>query len=263
MALDLGGRKELLIKMARQAGAILGDNFGRPLTVKNKEDWSLVTDIDIQAEKKILELIKKNFPEDDILSEEDEAVGSDPWAVALAEGFRWVIDPLDGTHNYIKKIPIFGTSIAVEFKNEVVLGAVYMPLAGEFYFAEKGKGAYCNDRRMEVSKRPLNQVTMLYDSTIRYNKKLMIESLGKIADKVFNIRMLGSTARSLSYLAEGKVDLEIEFSDKPWDFAAGLLLVEEAGGRATDLRGGKWNIKSSGYIASNGLIHDEVLNIIT
>ena len=263
MTLDLKGRKGLLIKMARQAGAILGDNFGKPLTIKSKGDWSLVTDIDIQAEKKIIELIRKNFPEDDILSEEDEAVGPDPGAISSGRGFRWVIDPLDGTHNYVKKIPIFGTSIALEFNQEVVLGVIYMPLAREFYFAEKGKGTYCNDEKIEVSKRPLNQATMLYDSTIRYSKKLMLESLGKIADKVFNIRMLGSTARSLSYLAEGKVDLEIEFSDKPWDFAAGLLLVEEAGGRATDLKGGKWSTRSSGYIASNGLVHDEVLSIIT
>jgi myo-inositol-1(or 4)-monophosphatase len=266
VGLNLAKRREALIGLTRQAGEILKDNFGRVLKVKYKGDWSLVTDIDVKAEKKIIELIRKDFPNDDILSEEaKEARGNleikplDP--KSLTE-FRWIIDPLDGTHNYIKKIPIFGTSVALEFKQEVVLGAIYMPLAGEFYLAEKGKGAYRNGKRIQVSKRTLKQSTMLYDSSIRYDKKAMIEALEKIADKVFNIRMFGSTARSLSYLAEGKVDLEIEFSDKPWDFAAGLLLVEEAGGRATDLRGRKWKTDKLGYIASNKIIHKQVLRII-
>ena len=176
--------------------------------------------------------------------------------------YKWIIDPIDGTHNFIHNIEIFGTSIALEFRGMVILGVVYMPWTDEFYIAQKGKGAYCNGKRINVSKRILKDATMVYDSGIRRNKKQMLNGLNALVDKVFNVRMFGSTARSLTYLAEGKVDVEIEFNDKVWDFAAGLLLVEEAGGKATDFKGRPWNTETKGYIASNGIIHKSVLKII-
>ncbi len=137
-----------------------------------------------------------------------------------------------------------------------------MPLANELYTAEKGKGAYLNNKKISVSERDLSRATLSYDSSIRYNKEPMINCLEKVSDKVFNIRMFGSSVRSLSYIAEGKIELAIEFNDKPWDFAAGLLLVEEAGGRATDLQGNKWSTASTGYVASNGIVHEDILTII-
>jgi len=258
------GRKKIAVKAAKAAGKILLDNFRKPLKVKDKKDKSLVTEIDLAAERKIVELIKEKYPQDNILSEENKFKSSD-------SDFRWIIDPLDGTHNYIHQIEIFGTSIALEFKKEVILGVIYLPLIDKLYLAEKDKGAYLyggfpssgrDGRRMKVSQRKLKNATMVYDSSIRYNKKPALSTLEKIVDKVFNIRMFGSSVYHLSYIAEGKIDLDIEFNDKLWDFAAGLLLIEEAGGKATDSQGKKWNSKTKGYIASNGIVHQEVLKIM-
>lgn len=257
MAKELGisKRKELAIKAAKEAGKILKVHFGRTIQVRSKGERSLVTDIDLKAEEKIVDLIKKNYPEDNILSEETgyQTFDSD---------FKWIIDPLDGTHNYIRGMENFGTSIALAYKNQVILGVIYLPMSDELYFAEKGKGAFLNQRKINVSRRVLDQTTMIYDSTIRLNKGPMLKYLDKLVDEVFNIRMFGSTVRGLTYVAEAKADLEVEYNDKPWDFAAGLLLVEEAGGKATDLKGKKWTLHSKGYIASNGRIHSQVLRII-
>ena len=249
------GRRKIGVKAAKEAGRILIDNFKKPIKVKSKEDKSLVTNIDLAAERKIVELIKEKYPQDNILSEENKFKISD-------SDFRWIIDPLDGTHNYIHQIELFGTSIALEFKNEIILGVIYLPVTKKLYVAEKNKGTYLNGRRINVSQRKLENSTMVYDSSIRYNKKPALSTLEKIADRVFNIRMLGSSVYHLSYIAEGKIDLDIEFNDKLWDFAAGLLLIEEAGGKATDFAGKKWNSKTKGYIASNGIIHRDVLKII-
>ena len=249
------GRRKIAVKAAKEAGKILLDNFKKPIKVKSKEDKSLVTNIDLAAERKIVELIKEKYPQDNILSEENKFKISD-------SDFRWIIDPLDGTHNYIHQIELFGTSIALEFKNEIILGVIYLPVTKKLYVAEKNKGTYLNGRRINVSQRKLENSTMVYDSSIRYNKKPALSTLEKIADRVFNIRMLGSSVYHLSYIAEGKIDLDIEFNDKLWDFAAGLLLIEEAGGKATNFAGKKWNSKTKGYIASNGIIHRDVLKII-
>jgi len=214
-----------------------------------------VTNIDLKAEEKIVNLIKKDYPEDNILSEETKYQTFD-------SDFRWIIDPLDGTHNYIRGMENFGTSIALAYRDKVILGVIYLPMSDELYFAEKGKGAFLNQRKINVSRKDLDHTTMIYDSTIRLNKGPMLKYLDGLVDFVFNIRMFGSTVRSLTYVAEGKADLEIEYNDKPWDFAAGLLLVEEAGGKATDLKGRRWSLNSKGYIASNRRIHSEVLKII-
>ena len=265
------GRKKIAVKAAKAAGKILVDNFRKPLKVKFKKDKSLVTEIDLAAERKIVGLIKEKYPQDNILSEENKFQ-------TFKSNFRWIIDPLDGTHNYIHKIEIFGTSIALEFKKEVILGVIYLPLTDKLYLAEKGKGAYLygggsypvdrilssgrDGKRMKVSQKKLENSTMVYDSSIRYHKKSALNTLEKIVDRVFNIRMFGSSVYHLSYIAEGKIDLDIEFNDKLWDFAAGLLLIEEAGGKATDFQGKKWNSKTKGYIASNGIVHEDVLKIM-
>lgn len=257
MKLDsqINKRKKIAIKAAKEAGKILRANFGKVLKVKNKSDKSLVSNIDLKSEETIVDLIKKYYPQDDILSEENKypLTGAD---------FKWVIDPLDGTHNYIRGIGVFGTSIALAFRNEVVLGIIYMPITDELYIGQKEKGAYLNNKRIKVSKKSLKESVTVYDSSIRYDKKPMLESLSRLVDKVFNIRMFGSTVRSLSYIAEGKAEVEIEYSDKVWDFAAGLLLVEEAGGKATDFAGGKWTLNTVGYVASNGVIHKDILKMI-
>lgn len=252
---SIGIRKEVAVKGALSAGKMLLENLGKRLDIKAKSDRNFVTDVDLKADEIITSEIIKNFKEDNILSEEKPLP-------ALNSDYTWIIDPLDGTHNFIHNIDIFGVSIAVAFKEEVVAGVIYIPRSKELYTAQKGEGAFCNDRKIHVSGRPIEGSTMIYDSTIRFNKNLILENLGNLADKVFNVRMFGSTARSLSLIAEGKAELEVEYCDGVWDYAAGLLLVEEAGGRSTDLEGNLWGIRTKGYIASNKVIHKEVLDII-
>ena len=251
---ELVARKNIAIKAAKQAGRMLSSRFGRINKIKAKGDRDLVTDIDLKAEGIIKSQIINNFPQDSIISEENP--------FEQRSEFKWIIDPLDGTHNYIHNIDIFGVSIALAYKDEVVMGVIYMPQEDELYFAQKKRGAYLNGKRISVSQRKIKETTMIFDSSIRYQKNTMLKGLGRLIDEVFNVRMFGSTVRGLSYVAEGKAEAEIEYNDTLWDFAAGLLLVEEAGGRVTDLSGKKWNIKTKGYIASNGRIHNQILKLI-
>lgn len=253
---DLKTREKIGIEAAMKAGKVLVENFDKNHKISTKPDGTLVTDVDLRAEKEIMETIKAKFPEDEILSEENVY----PVKGAL---YRWIIDPLDGTHNYIRGVNIAGTSIALEFNKEIVAGIIHMPFTKELYFASKGGGSYLNDRRIYVSKKSLKQSTLIYDSNIiNEQTEIMIEHLKKLKNKVFIMRMFGSTARSLSYIAEGKADLEVEYTDKIWDFAAGAILIEEAGGKFTNHKGNRWDINNTDYIASNGIIHDEVLRII-
>ncbi len=254
--LEIKKRLKVAIKAAEKVGRMLIDNFNRPIKFVKKKDGSLVTKIDIKAEKIIVDLIRRYFPEDNILAEESLDYRFD-------SAYRWIIDPLDGTHNFIRGINVFGTSIALQNKKEVIVGVINMPLAGGLYHAERGKGAYLNGKKIAVSKKKLNEATIVYDSSIEKEKNIMLAGLGKITDKIFNFRMFGSTAAGLTYVAEGKVEAEIEFNDAVWDFAAGLLLVEEAGGKVSDFAGGKWSTDTIKYVASNGKVHNGLLKCLS
>jgi myo-inositol-1(or 4)-monophosphatase len=251
---DIELRRDIAIQSAKQAGKLLLDNFGKVKQIKEKGHRQLVTELDLEAEKIIKDLIIKNFPQENIISEENP--------LKKDSDFSWIIDPLDGTHNYIHNIDIFGVSVALAYKKEVVLGVIYMPVEDELYFAIKGEGAFKNGKRISVSDRDIQRATLIFDSSIRYQKERMLRDLKVLSDAVFNIRMFGSTVRSLSYIAEGKVEAEIEYNDKIWDFASGLLLVEEAGGKVSDLKGNFWDINCQGYIASNKKIYKKLLRLI-
>ncbi|MEA3485686.1 MAG: inositol monophosphatase [Candidatus Aerophobetes bacterium] len=249
---------KIALEAAEEAGEILLKNFGKIKEISLKRDASLVslvTNVDLESEEKITQIIRNSFPEHDILSEERIKINNH-------SPYKWIIDPLDGTHNYIRGIPFFGICIALASRGEVVMSVVNLPYFNQMFTAEKGKGAYSNGEGIKVSGRSLNEVTMVYDSTFSLDKKNMLDQLDKLTGKVFNLRMFGSSAQNLSLLAKGSVDLYIEHSDKPWDFAAGALIVEEAGGRVTDFNGNKWTLDPGKYIASNRKIHEEVLRIL-
>ncbi|MFH1577759.1 MAG: inositol monophosphatase [Candidatus Omnitrophota bacterium] len=251
---EITARADIAIKAARQAGKMLSRRFGCIKKIKVKADRQLVTDIDLAAEAIIKDQILKNFPHDSILSEENSS--------EQESEFKWIIDPLDGTHNYIHNIDIFGVSVALAYRDEVVVGVIYMSQGDGLYFAQKKNGAYRNGKRISVSRRKMQDATLIFDSSLRNQKKRMFKGLGRLIDQVFNLRMFGSTVRGLTYVAEGKTEAEVEYNDNLWDFAAGLLLVEEAGGRVTDLSGKKWNLRTKGYIASNRRIHNKILALI-
>lgn len=252
----LKGRDKAGIEAAKKAGKILIENFNKIHKISKKADGTLVTDVDLKMEKQIVNVIRRKFSGDEILSEENA------YPVKGAH-YKWIIDPLDGTHNYIRGVNIVGISIALAFNKEIVMGIIYMPFTEELYFASKGEGSYLNGKKIYVSNKTLRETTLIYDSNIiNEQTEVMLQHLKKLKNKVFIMRMFGSTARSLSYIAEGKADLEIEYTDKVWDFAAGALLIEEAGGKFTNHKGKHWDINNTDYIASNGLIHNEVLKII-
>lgn len=248
---------DLAIKVAKTAGHLLLERFGKIRRISEKKEgrrMTLVTDVDIEAERKIARLIHREYPHHDILGEESTAQRK-------KSDYRWLIDPLDGTHNYIRGIPLFGVSVALEYKGEVVLGVINLPYFNQLFEAQKGKGALLNGERIFVSKRNLPETIALYDSTLRDDKGLKIFFLERLSKRIFTIRSLGSAAVHLSLLARGSVDLIVEYEEGPWDFSAGALLVEESGGRITDMEGHSWNPYMARYIASNGRIHDEVLKI--
>lgn len=245
------------IEAAREAGKFLLDNFGNIDDIKSKGDRNLATNLDREAESIIVRKITTKFPTHKILAEEGGKTG------ANNSEYLWIIDPLDGTHNFIRQIDIFGVSVGIIYHNEFVGGVIYIPSHDELYVGEKGNGAYKNDKKIKVSSRDeLKVCSISFDSSIRYSPEPMLKSLNSLAKEVFNIRMLGSSARILSYIAEGKLDLAVEFHDRPWDFSGGVCIIREAGGRLTTLKGEPLSYKTIGYIASNGIIHKKVENII-
>ncbi|MCB4791642.1 MAG: inositol monophosphatase [Elusimicrobia bacterium] len=252
---EIEKRKIVAVAAAKKAGRILLSHFGRKISIKTKGDRDYATEMDLRSEKLITTMIRKYFPGDNILAEENKYSSSD-------SSYKWIIDPLDGTHNYMYGIRDFGISIALAKNNEIILGVIYMPLNNEAFSAIKGNGAYLNARKISVSKRPLRRSTMVYDSRIRLHKKTMMRNLGLLSEKVFNIRMYGSSVRGLTYLAQGKVDVVLEYDEKIWDCAAGLIIVEEAGGIITDLKGNKWGINTRQYVAANPVIHKDILKIV-
>ena len=247
---------ELARQAALAAGEILTDNFEKIREVSRKADGSLVTNVDIEAEKRIVGLIKNKFPEHSILTEESPEINE-------GSEYRWIIDPLDGTHNYVRGIDIFGVSIGIAHMGKPVIGIIYLPATGALYSCEKGSGAYLNGKRIRVSGEKLEHACVTHNSSFRRDRERMLEGFGRLVSEVFNIRMLGSCVVGLGRVAEGKLDADIEYNIKPWDIYAGALIVEEAGGRVTDFSGKPWHMSGGPHIASNGLIHDEIQKLLS
>jgi myo-inositol-1(or 4)-monophosphatase len=179
---------------------------------------------------------------------------------------RWIIDPLDGTTNYAHGYPVFCVSIALEKEGEVILGVVYDPMREEMFVAERGEGAYLNDKKLAVSpvkdiSRSLLATGFPYD--IRDSKENNLDYFNAMAINVQAIRRAGAAALDLAYLAAGRFDGFWELKLKPWDTAAGCLLVTEAGGVISDIAGGKWRLQSPSLLASNGLIHEQMIKVLS
>jgi len=246
----------IAIDAAKQAGDFLLDNFGKVSQIEKKGDRNFATNLDKEAEEMILDKVRAKFPDHGIIAEEGGSSDSD-------REYLWIIDPLDGTHNFMRNIDIFGVSIGIVYKEKFVGGVIYMPKENELYVGEKGAGAYKNNKKIKVSSNDkLADCSIAFDSSIRYSPEVMLKVLGDLASEVFNVRMLGSSARHLSYLAEGVLDFVVEFHDRPWDFAGGVCIIEEAGGKLTNFRGEPLTYKDIGYIASNAFVYDKVKRIV-
>jgi myo-inositol-1(or 4)-monophosphatase len=250
------------VQMARDAGRILIDRQGRSLQVSSKGDINLVTEADLAAEKFIIERIRSYYPRHAILAEESGA--SNGTETGAANEWKWIIDPLDGTTNYAHGYPCFCVSIAVERAGKIEIGVVYDPMREEMFAAERGQGATLNERAIRVSEvDDLNSAMLCtgfpYDVRERPDFARHFTSFTMRAQAV---RRDGSAALDLAFVACGRFDGFWEDGLNPWDTAAGLLLIEEAGGQVTDYKGAALDIYMPEVLASNGLVHEAMMGVL-
>ena len=248
--------KEFALEMAEEAEKILIKYYDKEKKVLFSDENDIKIEQDVLVEEKLKEMIKNSEIEASMLSEETYGIKSE-------SDLTWIIDPLDGTVNYYHGIPHFCTSIALEKKGEIIFGLVNDPMRREIFIAEKGKGAFLNGRQISVSKREMKDAIITlglpWEEEKRRDKLKMME---KIVFSAKSLRMFGSCALGLSYVSAGRFDGSFVLKINSWDFAAGALLVEEAGGKVTDITGKKWSPYNDNFIATNSLIHENILKII-
>lgn len=249
---------EVAVEAAKLGGEVLKQYYGQVKEIEYKGEINLVTNVDKRSEKLIVELLNSRFPRHSVLAEE----GTD---MAGSSEYKWVIDPLDGTTNYAHDYPLFCVSIGLEKKGEIVAAAVYQPIFEELFVAEKGAGAYLNGRRIHVSrvgnlKQGLLSTGFPYD--VLENPGQAMKDFRYFVDSAQAVRRDGSAALDLCYVAMGRFDGFWEARLKPWDTAAGILIVTEAGGRVTDFQGGYYSIYRDEVVASNGLLHDSICEVL-
>ena len=248
------------IDTARAGGQLLLEKYGRITAVTKKGDYNLVTEADLASEALIIERIKSHYPRHTILAEEsgDTVVfdGDTRW--------KWIIDPLDGTTNFAHGYPCFCVTLALENDGEIVIGVTFDPTRNELFAAEKGQGASLNFKPIHVSTTAKMSESLLvtgfpYDFKDRndFARHLTAFLLG-----ARGVRRDGSAAIDLAYVACGRFDGFWEEGLNPWDMAAGVLLIEEAGGRVSGYSGSKFSIYSPPIVASNGLIHSQMLDVL-
>ena len=254
---------DFAIETAREAGRVLAERFGRTsLEVTHKGDIDLVTESDLVAERLVVERIRSYYPRHAILTEEAGEV--ERVAGAPASAYKWIIDPLDGTTNYAHGYPCYCVSIALEREGELVLGVIYDPSRDEMFAAERGAGAALNGRRIRVSEiSDLNEALLCtgypYDVRGRDN---FARNFTNFILHAQGVRRDGSAALDLAYVACGRFDGFWEEGLRPWDVAAGVILIEEAGGRASRYDGSPFDIYTPPIMASNGLVHEAMMRVL-
>jgi len=251
--------RRVAIDAARAAGHLLRSEFRASHRIASKgTSIDLVTEMDGRAEELIVGRLAHAFPDDTILAEErGTAVGR--------SGRRWIVDPLDGTTNYAHGLPIFSVSIALEIARRVELGVAYNPSLDELYVAERGRGATVNDQLIAVSTTATLEQSLLttgFPYDIRETQQNNLAQYAAFAMRSRGVRRLGSAVLDLAWVASGRLDGFWELRLGPWDAAAGSLLVEEAGGRVTNVTGGVLDLDAPAVVASNGRIHDAMLAVL-
>lgn len=271
--LEVVGRKSFAavgINAASKAGEWIKTKLGQQISLAHKmSSQDLVTEIDKGSETMIRNLIMTHFPDHSFLGEEGVQPGPEASAKAL-EGKRhdeylWIVDPIDGTTNFVHGFPYFVVSIALAHRGELILGIVYDPSKDELFIAEKGKGAYVHGKKMNVSAEDTLERSLIatgFPADPRYAFPLNMKGLQAVAPKVRNIRSAGSAALHLAYVAAGRLTGYWEIGLSAWDMAAGVLLLQESGGRVTDTDGGDYHLGVRNIAATNGLIHDELLQTL-
>lgn len=249
------------IETAREAGHILLEKFGRKINISKKGDIDLVTEADLASEKYIIEKIKSYYPKHSILAEESGE------SIVAADGdkkWKWIIDPLDGTTNFAHGYPCFCVTLALEHNGELVIGVTFDPTRDEMFSAERGQGANLNNRKICVSETgDLSEALIVTGFPYNFKQKAdFARHLTEFLLSARGIRRDGSAAIDMAYVACGRFDGFWEEGLNPWDLAAGVLLIEEAGGRVSYYDNSPFSIYKPPICASNGLIHREMLGIL-
>jgi myo-inositol-1(or 4)-monophosphatase len=240
---------------AVRAGAIQLEHYGANVKIEKKGEIDLVTEVDHACEAAILEVIRDRFPEHDIVTEETDLART-------GSRYVWIVDPLDGTTNFAHSYPMVSASIALAVDGESVAGAVFDPLRDELFTAEKGAGAHLNGKRLKVTPEDrLIQSLIITGFPYDLHERLVerLTPFVRVMGRARAVRRAGSAAIDLSYVAAGRADGFWEAVLKPWDMAAGRLMVEEAGGRVTRFDGTTVSVGPDEIAATNGCIHDELL----
>ena len=254
----------LLLATAVEAVVRAGDlqmaKFGTRLRVDKKGAIDLVTEVDVEVERMFRALVAARFPDHDVLAEEQGSAG------ARGARYRWVFDPLDGTTNFAHGVPIFCASLALEIDGQAVVAAVYDPNRRELFTAEAGVGAWLNGQRLKVSSNATVLESMLvtgFPYNVHQEADEFLKVFGRVLKRARAVRRLGSAAIDICWVAAGRMEGFWEAILKPWDTRAAALILEEAGGRVTGMDGRPWIPEDGHILATNGLIHEEVLRILS
>jgi myo-inositol-1(or 4)-monophosphatase len=243
---------ETAADIAREAGALLMRHVGVAFELKG--DFDLVTEADRASERLVVERLRTHFPAHSILGEEGGAHQA-------SSEYCWYVDPLDGTTNFAHGFPMFNVTLALERAGRMIAGVIYDPLRQEMFSAELGGGAFLNNHRIRVSKATKLEECLVATGFPSYKRHLNvnIHFYHQLAMATHGVRRAGSAALDLAYVACGRLDAFWEFGLNPWDMAAGLLLVEEAGGRVSDMKGEPVSLRGAHVLADNGGVHEQIL----
>lgn len=245
------------VQIAKLAGKYLHKNFKKDSSLLNMRGLSkeITTKYDKESDRIIIAEIEKKFPKHSILTEESGKIDK-------KSEFLWIVDSLDGSGNYAMSNPFFSVSIALMKNNKVILGVIYAPALNELYTTEVGCGAYLNNKKIKVSE--ISSIDKSYfvmcEGGLKTNRQIS-EYVSRIYPKVKDLRKIGSAAIESGFVASGRADAYFTFEISPWDVAAGVLLVKEAGGKVTDFNGDEWQAKKTNLIMSNTRLHKPILEV--
>lgn len=247
---------EISAEIAREAGALLSNYFERHVPFELKGEHDLVTEADRASERLVIERLRSHFPAHSIVAEEGGGHSG-------SSEFCWYVDPLDGTTNFAHGFPMYNVTMALEQSGQLIAGVIFDPTRNEMFAAELGSGAYLNNRRIRVSKaaRIADSLVATGFPSRKRHLNVNVHFYYQLAMMTHGVRRAGSAALDLAYVASGRLDGFWEFGLNPWDMAAGILLITEAGGKCSDMTGATVSLKGPHLLADNGAIHDEVVGV--
>lgn len=251
---------QFTIEIAKLSGEELKKGFNTSFEIHSKSKLNdLITEYDLKSENILIDKISSTFPDHNILTEETGIIDKSD------SEYTWIIDPLDGTVNFANHLPIFSVSIALKYKDKIISGAVFNPISNELFYAEINNGAYLNDKKINVSEcKNISKAFLVtgFPYNVNENPENCLETFIRIVKKGIPVRRLGSAALDLCFVACGRFDGFWEVILKPWDMAAGKLILEEAGGKVSDYNGDTHNLKENSIIATNSLIHNDLIGLV-